>query len=78
MKEISTPWERVQPPIWWDSAQRHIIADRHLPNGIRQHLVQGSVEPGLVIANAEVIGEANTDDIQYSEKPSHLSAMTIE
>lgn len=49
-------WERVTLPLWWPLAHRHIVADRHLPDGTRQHLVEGSVAPGWVLANAQVLG----------------------
>lgn len=35
----------------------HVIGDRHLPNGIRQHLVKGFVLPGTMKDNAHVIGD---------------------
>lgn len=68
------PWERVVPPLWWPKAGMYVVADRHLPDGTRQHMVQGSVAPGLVIANAEVVGEADVVDARFSDKLSHLSA----
>lgn len=67
------PWERVNPPIWWGAAQMHIMADRCLPDGTRQHMVKGHVTPGLVIANAQVIGEDDAPEAQFSKAPSHLS-----
>lgn len=68
------PWERVTPPLWWPAAERYVIADRTLPDGRRQHLVEGSVAPGTVIANADVIGYADCPDAPFSETPSHLSS----
>jgi hypothetical protein len=67
------PWERVSPPIWWDAAQREIVADRCLPDGMRQHMVKGHVQPGLVINNAQVVGEADAPDAPFSPRLSHLS-----
>ena len=69
-------WERVKPPLWWPAAQRHIVADRCLPDGNRQHMVEGRVERGLVIANAQVIGEQDTPDAEFAAWPSHLSLET--
>lgn len=66
-------WERVQPPIWWPDAGRHVLADRHLPDGTRQHMVEGSVPAGTMIANAQVIGADDVPDAEFSTKPSHLS-----
>lgn len=66
-------WERVTPPLFWPAAKAFVVADRHLPDGIRQHMVQGSVAPGLVIANAQVVGEDDLPDAEFSELPSHLS-----
>lgn len=67
-------WQRVQPPIWWQAAGRHVIADRHLPDGTRQHMVDGSVLAGTVIANAQVIGVDDLPGATFSATPSHLSA----
>ena len=50
-------WERVNPPCPWPAANTVVVADRHLPDGTRQHMVPGSVPIGLVIANAQVIGQ---------------------
>lgn len=68
------PWQRVVPPLWWLAARRHVVADRHLPDGTRQHLVKGCAPAGLVIANAQVVGEDDVPDAQFSEQLSHLSA----
>ena len=66
-------WERVEPPIWWEGAKMWVVADRHLPNGVRQHMVRGHVQEGLVIANAQVIGEDDAKDARFSDQLSHLS-----
>ncbi len=71
MKEIPTyldsdvmKWHRCVPQIPWKLANALIIADRHLPNGVRQHMVKGSAQAGLVVANAQVIGQ---DDVPEAE-----------
>jgi hypothetical protein len=66
-------WERVQPPIWWPAAGRNLVADRHLPDGMRQHMVDGSVQAGTVIANAQVIGAHDVPDARFSPTLSNLS-----
>lgn len=66
-------WERVDPPLWWAAAGRFVVADRHLPDGTRQHMVQGHMEPGVVVANAQVIGQDDVPDAAFSATPSHLS-----
>lgn len=67
------PWERVNPPLWWAEASRHVIADRHLPDGTRQHMVEGHVPAGTVVANAQVIGSLDVPGACFSSEPSHLS-----
>lgn len=69
------PWERVEPPLWWPKAGMYVVADRHLPDGTRQHMVPGSVAPGLVIANAEIVGEADVPSAQFSDRLSDLSSV---
>ncbi len=66
-------WQRVIPPIQWDAAQALIVADRHLPDGTRQHMVPGSVPAGRVVANAQVIGEVDVPLAEFASVPSHLS-----
>lgn len=66
-------WERVTPPIPWPAANAVIVADRHLPDGTRQHMVQGSVQPGLVVANAQVIGQDDVSHAEFASVLSHLS-----
>lgn len=65
-------WQRVNPPIKWTPADAVIIADRHLPDGTRQHMVRGSVVPGRVVNNAQVIGQDDVPDAEFSSQPSHL------
>lgn len=67
-------WERVDPPLWWPAAGRYIVADRHLPDGRRQHMVQGAVSPGLVVASADVIGEEGLTGVEFASRRSHLSS----
>ncbi|WP_137917193.1 hypothetical protein [Hydrogenophaga sp. 2FB] len=50
-------WVPMNPPHWWTAAGAFVIADRHLPDGTRQHMIRGPAQPGLVIANAQVISE---------------------
>lgn len=71
--DAATDWERVEPPVWWSAAGRYVIADRHLPDGTRQHMVEGSVQPGVIIANAHVIGANDQNSARFSATPSHLS-----
>lgn len=66
-------WERVVPPVFWKEFGGYVVADRHLPDGTRQHMVQGHVEPGLVVANAQVVGEEDCVGAVFSDKLSHLS-----
>lgn len=53
------PWQRVEPPYYWDAIDDFIIADRYLPDGTRQHLVLGTVRAGRVVRNAQIIGLAD-------------------
>lgn len=66
-------WERVVPPIWWEKAQLFVVADRVLDDGTREHMVQGHVEPGTVIHNANIVGELDSPEAEYSSRLSHLS-----
>lgn len=66
-------WERVAPPLWWPAAGCFIVADRHLGDGRRQHMVPGHVPAGLVVANADVIGEADVPQAEFAAHLSHLS-----
>ena len=61
-------WQSVSPMgYYWKEADAIVIGDRHLPNGVRQHLVKGSVPKGLVISNAQVIGEDDVPEVKFSE-----------
>ena len=66
-------WERVSPPLHWPAAEAFIVADRHLPDGTRQHMIQGSAARGLVVNNAQVVGEDDTPQAEFSTRLSHLS-----
>ena len=66
-------WERVDPPLCWPAIGGYVIADRHLPDGTRQHMVPGIVAKGLVLNNAQVIGEADCPVTVFSSRKSHLS-----
>lgn len=72
-KDGNSKWERVVPPIQWPAANAVVVADRHLPDGKRQHMVMGSVKAGLVVANADVIGQDDVPDAEFAEALSHLS-----
>lgn len=65
-------WERVTPPIPWPAAKAVIVADRHMPDGTRQHMIQGGAKPGIVAA-AQVIGEDDVPHAEFSSVLSHLS-----
>lgn len=73
--ESNTPmqWQRIEPPLYWPQIGKHIVADRCLPDGTRQHMVPGHVAPGLVVSNAQIIGQADCPGIHYSAEKSHLS-----
>ena len=66
-------WERVDPPLFWRACDRYVVADRHLPDGTRQHMVKGTVADGLIIGNAQLVGEDDCVDAQFSDRLSHLS-----
>lgn len=66
-------WQRVVPALFWPAANAMIVADRHLPCGTRQHMVQGKVPYGAVIDGAQVIGEDDSTSVEFSRELSHLS-----
>lgn len=66
-------WQQVDPPIWWAAAGRYVVADRHLSDGTRQHMVAGSIRHGTVIANAQIVGQADVKNVKFSAIRSHLS-----
>lgn len=72
-KDGNAKWEQVTPPISWPAANAVVVADRHLPDGTRQHMVHGSVQPGLVVANAQVIGKDDVPHAEFASVLSHLS-----
>ncbi len=57
-------WEYFDHPIYWNEINDFVIADRHLPDGMRQHMVKGHVESGKVVCNAQIIGQ---DDVSETE-----------
>lgn len=65
-------WERVIPPFWWDKGELLVVADRHLEDGTRQHMVLGNVAPGTVLHGAQIVGESDCVDAEYSTGLSHL------
>ena len=66
-------WERVEPPYFWVKANTHVVADRYLPDGTRQHMIPGHVAVGLVVNHAQLIGQLDVLNAEYSTKLSHLS-----
>lgn len=62
-------WQPVEPPHWWPAAGACVVADRHLPDGTRQHQVRAQVPEGLVIANAQVFSAFALPEVQ-TEKPA--------
>lgn len=71
--DCAMKWQRVIPPIPWPAANAVVVADRHLPDGTRQHMVPGSVPAGLVVANAQVIGQGDVPQAEFAAELSHLS-----
>ncbi len=59
-------WEYFDEPVFWEKIDDYVIADRHLPDGTRQHMVRGHVEPGRVVANAQIIGQDDAPPISKS------------
>jgi hypothetical protein len=70
------PWERISPPFWWARAGKYVVADRHLPDGTRQHMVQGHMPVGSVIDNAQVIGALDVKGARFASTLSDLSSDT--
>ena len=50
------PWQVLSPAYAWKEHNLLVLADRHLLDGTRQHLVAGSVPPGLQLSNAQIFG----------------------
>jgi hypothetical protein len=69
-------WKKVEPPLWWEAGGLHIIADRHLPDGTRQHMIEGKAPKGLVIGGAQVFGKDDLPNTKFSLTLSHLSGRT--
>lgn len=51
------PWKVFLSPVPWAGTKWSVLADRHLPDGTRQHIVDGEVEPGQMFANAMLFGQ---------------------
>lgn len=66
-------WERVEPPLFWSAAQMHVIADRFLPDGTRQHMVDQPVPPDTFIGNAQLVSPIEDTGNEFSSYLSHLS-----
>lgn len=73
------PWTRLEPPFFWALLGDEVIADRHLPDGVRQHLVRGTVQPGKVLANAQILGQADLahDDCRGLWDDGEVSAVNF-
>jgi hypothetical protein len=71
-------WERVVPPYFWANANKLVVADRHLPDGTRQHMVPGHVAAGAVVDNAQIIGQLDALDAQYSRRIQIRSATPVD
>ena len=67
-------WGRVDPPLRWENANAMVVADRHLPDGTRQHMIRGKTPDVRIVDNAEVVGQDDAPDAEYSSTPSHLSS----
>lgn len=64
------PWTQLSPPYYWSVVDDYVLADRHLPDGTRQHLVQGHAAPGLIVCNAQVFGAADfPDELALARQP---------
>lgn len=65
-------WYRIEPPLWWDEIQDHIVADGVIGE-FRGHMVAGHVEHGRIVHGAYIVGQADWPDAHYSAELSHLS-----
>ena len=50
-------WNVIEPAYYWARHNLYVLADRHLPNGRRQHIVKGKIKPNTVLDNADIFGE---------------------
>jgi len=48
-------WTKIDPPFWWKEINAYVVADRHLPDGTRQHLVKGYTGSAIEVNNAKLI-----------------------
>ena len=46
-------WQRFYEPFYWERYDITVVADRHLPNGKRQHIVIEDIED-TEIRNADI------------------------
>lgn len=65
-------WYRIEPPLWWDEIQDHVVADGVIGE-FRGHMVAGHVEHGKIVHGAFIVGQADWPDVRYSTELSHLS-----
>lgn len=50
-------WYIFPEPFDWAKHGLIVLGDRYLPCGKRQHVVRGTVAPGLELDNADIFGE---------------------
>lgn len=70
-------WFRVVPALWWPQAQAYVVADSHMPDGTRRHLVRGTCVPGHIVAGAQVLGEEDQAPPVTCTELSHLCHPTV-
>ena len=59
-------WEILDTSIYAEGFNDWIVADRHLPNGIRQHVIKGKVPEVRVWHNAEIFGSDTLSSVKSS------------
>lgn len=52
-------WKHYEQRLLWRGFW--VVAERYLPDGTRQYLVRGTVPDGVIINNADIIGEQNAN-----------------
>jgi hypothetical protein len=57
VKDYVMDWIIFDPPYFWKKIGRNVLADRYLPDGTRQHVVEGYIPPNTIINNAQIFGE---------------------
>lgn len=65
-------WRRIEPPLWWDVIQDHVIADSEIGE-FRGHMVAGTVTGVRVVRGAVIVGAQNWPNALFSHELSHLS-----